>query len=328
MASIYRLWTYLGLGGGGKFGVDLGGNSIENLARRGSSMHALKSVVLNAFNILPTKLKNSLFHLSFNIARPEFDRFAHLYAHAPNMEAGLNSLARRGLNPTTVIDVGAFEGNWSRMARRVWPNSQIVMFEPNSKKTAVVSAVSKELAATLFHDLLGASDGIQVTFNVMESGSSIMNENSPLERTKEKRELRRMDTAIQSIKGRALLKIDAQGYEIEILKGAEKLLPSVDAILLEVAVIQINEGAPILHEVVVFMKSIDFVACEILEIHRRPLDQALNQFDILFVREDSVLLADKRHFSAADTQANSSSRRIRGLGGDEVTRTVSRSPGK
>jgi FkbM family methyltransferase len=267
-------------------------------------MNILKSAVLNVFDILPIKFKNSLLHLSFNVARPEFDRFSHLYAYAPSMEMGLISLTRRGLNPATVIDVGAFEGNWSRMVRRVWPNSQIVMFEPNSKKTVLVSAASKEIEATLFHDLLGASDGTQVIFTVMESGSSIMEENSPLERTKEMRELRRLDTVIQSVNGKAFLKIDAQGYELEILKGAEKLLPSVDAILLEVAVIQINEGAPILHEVVAFMKSIDFVACEILEIHRRPLDQALNQFDILFVREDSVLLADKRHFSTTDTPAN------------------------
>jgi hypothetical protein len=33
-----------------------------------------------------------------------------------------------------------------------------------------------------------------------------------------------------------------------------------------------------------------------LELHRRPLDKALNQVDVMFVRECSVLLSDKRHF--------------------------------
>jgi FkbM family methyltransferase len=260
-------------------------------------MNALKAAILTLTNILPVKIKNSLLHLAFNVAHPEFDRFSHLYAHAPNMEMGLASLTRRGLKPATVIDVGAFEGNWSRMARRIWPDSAIVMFEPNSQKTALVSSTAKEIGATLFHELLGATDGAQVTFNVMESGSSIMAENSPLERTPETRELRRIDTVIQSIKGPVLLKIDAQGYELEILKGAENLLPKIDAILLEVAIIEINEGAPIIHEVLTFMKSIGFVTCEVLEIHRRPLDQALNQIDLLFVEENSALRADKRHFA-------------------------------
>ena len=247
----------------------------------------MKAAVLALFGLLPTKLKNSLFHLTFNIARPEFEKFAHLYSYAPHMEMGLERLKRRGLKPDTVIDVGAFEGSWSRMARRIWTNSQIVMFEPNLKKTPLVSAASDEIGATLFSELLGAADGTKVSFYVMELGSSVMAENSPLERSQETRDLRRIDTVIQSVKGRALLKIDAQGYELEILKGAEKLLPSIEAILLEVAIIQINEGAPILDEVVAYMKSIGFVACEILEIHRRPLDQALNQIDLLFVREDS-----------------------------------------
>jgi len=52
--------------------------------------------------------------------------------------------------------------------------------------------------------------------------------------------------------------------------------------LLEIAIIESNEGAPLLHDVVAFMKTLGFVAYDILEVHRRPLDKALNQFDIIF----------------------------------------------
>jgi len=45
------------------------------------------------------------------------------------------------------------------------------------------------------------------------------------------------------------------------------------------------------------MTTIGFVAYDILEVHRRPLDRALNQIDIVFVRNDSPLIADKRHFA-------------------------------
>ena len=92
-----------------------------------------------------------------------------------------------------------------------------------------------------------------------------------------------------------MLKIDSQGYELEILKGSSRLLQKTSSVLLEISIIEINEGAPLLHEVVAFMASHGFLACEIMELHRRPFDQALNQLDFLFVREDSPLLADKRH---------------------------------
>ena len=93
------------------------------------------------------------------------------------------------------------------------------------------------------------------------------------------------------------MKIDAQGYELEILKGAPKILRQAQAVILEVALIEINRGAPLLHDVVRFMYENGFVSYDVLEIHRRPLDRALNQLDIFFVREESPLVQDKRHFA-------------------------------
>jgi hypothetical protein len=90
---------------------------------------------------------------------------------------------------------------------------------------------------------------------------------------------------------------DRCGYELEILKGATRLLPAIEAILLEISTIEINVGAPLLNEVVTFMKNLEFVAYDILQIHRRPLDGALNQIDFIFIREQAALIADKRHFS-------------------------------
>jgi FkbM family methyltransferase len=262
-----------------------------------SGIRTIKSTAISALSILPAGIRNALFHLSFNIARPEFEIFSHLYAHAPNMELGLAALARRGLQPKTILDVGAFEGDWSAMARSIWPKSKIIMFEPNAAKAVIVSKAASIIKAELIRELLGATDGAEVIFNVMESGSSIMNENSPLERVQEKRTLKRLDSLVGSLEPGAFLKIDAQGYELEILKGSERIMPSIEAVLLEVSLIEINKGAPLLADVTAFMKERGFVVCEILEIHRRPLDRALCQVDFLFVRENSFLMTDTRHYA-------------------------------
>ncbi len=123
-----------------------------------------------------------------------------------------------------------------------------------------------------------------------------MEERSVVPRTVEARHLRRLDSMLEKVDQPALLKIDAQGYELQILKGASTILPAFEAVLLEVAIIEVNKGAPLLHDVVAFMRANGFVSYDILEIHRRPLDQALNQVDLVFVREQSHLIADKRHF--------------------------------
>ena len=164
-------------------------------------------------------------------------------------------------------------------------------------RSAALGTVAKDLDACVIGELLGAKDGQEVEFSVMGSGSSIMTERSSVPRTVEIRYLRRLDSLLCAIAGPALLKLDAQGYELEILKGATGLLPTIQAILLEIAVLEVNESAPLLHDVLTFMKGLGFVAYDILEIHRRPLDRALNQIDVMFVREGSKLIADKRHFA-------------------------------
>ncbi len=260
-------------------------------------MNTLKTTTINLLRrVLPERVKNSLLHLSFHLARREFEKFAHEYCYAPSMGLGLAAMAARGFSPATIVDVGAFEADWSRLARLIWPAAGLYMIEPNGAKEALLRKAVSELDATLIRELLGAEDGREVQFNLMESGSSIMAERSAVPRTQETRRLRTLDSLLREIAAPGLLKIDAQGYELEILQGATHILPRFEAVLLEVAVIEINEGAPLLHDVVAFMKSRGFVAYDILEIHRRPLDTALNQVDIIFIREESRLIADKRHF--------------------------------
>jgi len=234
--------------------------------------------------------------LSFHLARPEFEKFAYYYSYAPNMLLGLEEITRRGFLPKTIVDVGAFEGNWSKLAKRIWPEGRLVMIEPNVEKRPQLTSVAKELDATLFYELLGSENNRVVSFNIMGSGSGVMSERSAVPRRAEARELRTMDSLLKEIEPPGILKIDAQGYELEILRGALQVLPSFEAVLLEIAVIEINEGAPLLHDVIAFMKNVGFITYDILELHRRPLDGALNQIDIIFVREQSALISDKRHF--------------------------------
>jgi FkbM family methyltransferase len=256
-------------------------------------MSIVKSAAIRMLNAtLPRGFKNSLFHLSFNLARPEFNRFAFEYAQAPDMRFGLTAMQQRGFNPRSIIDVGAFEGAWSSMVRQIWPHAKIVMIEPNSGKAEHLSRLASEISAEYFCELLGAKAGATVPFHVTGSGSSVLGERSPLPRETETRVLSTLDSLKLIADRPLLLKIDAQGYELEILKGARESLRCSDAIVLEIAVIEINDGAPLLHSVLESMHEYGFVTYDILEIHRRPLDKALNQVDIVFVR-----IADKRLFA-------------------------------
>ena len=143
--------------------------------------------------------------------------------------------------------------------------------------------------------LLGAEERDDAEFYELETGSSVLFEQSTIERAKVRYPMRTLDAvAAEAGFGEAkLLKLDVQGYELEVLKGAPRLLLSAEVILMEVSLLEVNRGAPLLHEVLDFMSERGFRTYDICSFIRRPLDNALWQSDFLFVKETSPLLTNQ-----------------------------------
>lgn len=254
----------------------------------------MKQTIINLLDfVLPASVKNSLFNLGFNLAQEQFEKFAYQYAFAPNQKLGLQDIAKRGFLPKTILDVGAYQGDWSLMMSDIWPGAKLVMVEANESKAKILERVCKRIGAEYYIAVLGAKDDQEVEFFVMENGSSVYEENSSIKRTIEKKRLQTLDSLLLPEMTVDFLKIDTQGYELEVLAGAQRALKTAEAILLEVSLLEINQSAPLMHEVLAFLAQHQFVAYEILEIHRRPLDFAMNQVDILFVKADSSLRINK-----------------------------------
>ena len=107
-------------------------------------------------NVLPVRLRQAIVNVGFNIAREQFGRSAFLYAFAPDMKQEMLRLKQRGWSPASVVDVGAYRGEWSQMARSVWPEARLAMVEPNSKSIESLRALANELNAELHGELLGS----------------------------------------------------------------------------------------------------------------------------------------------------------------------------
>jgi hypothetical protein len=89
------------------------------------------------------------------------------------------------------------------------------------------------------------------------------------------------------------IKIDTQGYELEILKGGEKALAHAEFVLLEVSLLDIYVNSPLVIDVLNFMKERGFVLYDICTLMKRPLDNALFQSDFLFVKANSQFRNNK-----------------------------------
>lgn len=89
-----------------------------------------------------------------------------------------------------------------------------------------------------------------------------------------------------------MIKVDVQGAELDVLEGAQQALSEAEVIVLEVSLFEFMKGAPQFFDVVSYMKKHGFVAYDIIHGWNRPLDNALGQVDIFFVKENGMFRKD------------------------------------
>ena len=205
-------------------------------------------------------------------------------------------LAEKGFQPRSIIDVGAYEGNWTRMAKRLFPASPVLMVEAQASKVPLLQRVCAEHQdVTLVSAVLAATEGQAVTFYEMETGSSLLPEQSDVERIEAHLSSRTLDGIAADLDGPLFLKIDVQGAELEVLAGGARTLDRCEAVQLEIAVLPYNRGAPTFLEVIQFMDERDFVPYD-LAGWSRPNGVDLVQIDLLFVRRNSPMRPSFFHF--------------------------------
>ena len=226
---------------------------------------------------LPARLKRALSPV-LRTSRPFSDE-----------EAAYQRLASKGWRPAGIIDVGAYQGAWTRMVRGVFPGVPVLMVEAQKRKAAHLEALCSELqGVSLVSGVLGADPGKEVTFYEMETGSSYLPERSNAPRIATTYVTRTLDEVAGPMEAPLFLKIDVQGAELDVLAGGPKVLDRSEVVQLEVPFVSYNEGAPSLLDVMRFMNEREFVPVDVSGFSR-PNGIDLVQADFLFVRRDSPL---------------------------------------
>jgi len=214
----------------------------------------------------------------------------------PDMEASLANMKRNGFNPKTVIDIGAYAGEWTQMCRRLFPDARVLMVEPQAKLRGVLQGMASADARLQFSPVLvGASAQAAVPFYESETASSIFRDPNYREHHEATLPMTTLDAVTRNSGFSApdFVKLDTQGAELAILEGAAETLRSAEAVLMEVNLLEIYAGAPLLERSVAFMAERGFRVYDICSFIRRPLDNALWQTDVIFVRTSSPLLASQ-----------------------------------
>lgn len=197
------------------------------------------------------------------------------------------------------IDVGANIGQWASDFRRCRPDSYILSFEPDLRcKIELETAASLDDKWSLNFIALGSSDSVsEMNLWDMEGGSSSL---VPLNEFGEgftgwknadmniiKVPVRKLESIMeegQLKKSSSVLKIDVQGYEMEVLTGAEKILRDFKVIEIELPLIELYSGSLSSGSIILYLEAKGF-ALVALATERWAFPGAAD-CDALFVRKD------------------------------------------
>jgi FkbM family methyltransferase len=228
--------------------------------------------------------------------------------------AGILENARRSnLNPSSIIDVGAAWGSFTRIAAQIFPGKDYLMVEPLTEYANSLCALIEEQdgRATWIKAAAAAEPGT-VTFNVHDDlvGSSLLRETEGAVTDGRPRTVStiRLDDEIRSrgLSAPHVLKLDVQGSELAVLDGARRILKDTELAILEVSFFDFFQGGSSMVEVISYMAERGFVPYDITTPLYRPLDGALAQLDLCFVQKSGALRRD--HIYATPEQRREQNR--------------------
>lgn len=172
-------------------------------------------------------------------------------------------------NIKCLVDVGANVGQFSLLCKIVHPNAHIHAFEPlNKAADTYVNLLGHETDVQLYRHAIGSKAADQLINVTAKSDSSSLLAPDAQSRifpgthvvSQEAVRVLPLQDVLrdEEIPSPALLKIDVQGYEGEVLKGSEHLLDSFDWIYCEASFIELYSGQPLADEIIAWLAARGF----------------------------------------------------------------------
>jgi FkbM family methyltransferase len=176
----------------------------------------------------------------------------------------------RTLTCNTVVDVGANRGQFAVVAHECFPEATIFSFEPLSGAAQIFRRVLGEAQLVHFqqHAIGPNASWGEIHISERDDSSSMLPIGAlhaqifpgTTECRREQVRVERLDSVLGAadLRAPALLKIDVEGFELEVLKGCGDLLGLFSYVYVEASFVQLNEGQPLADEVIDYLRTRGF----------------------------------------------------------------------
>ncbi|MEO6784958.1 MAG: FkbM family methyltransferase, partial [Chthoniobacteraceae bacterium] len=198
-----------------------------------------------------------------------------------------------------VIDCGANEGQAAIAFRELFPEAHIHSFEPLAEPAARLKERFSGDQRFWLHPVACGSTAGRVPFREAEfsPASSFLKAcgSAPEEELPTSAQPTTIEVPVERLDaylpdknlppGPWLLKLDVQGFELEVLRGAVGLFPNVSVIVCEILLAEFYEGQARLEDIFGFLRSHGFVPIDIDEPIRTPNSHKILYLDVAFAAQ-------------------------------------------
>lgn len=213
-----------------------------------------------------------------------------------NIVRKIIALRDKGFYPEGILDLGSFIGEFGLTMRNNFKNSHILMVDALEENATYCKHIADRIGDAEFKQALVGAENKEVDFYLVDreknpnlnlTGSSVYKENNNFPFTSRKLQ---QTTIADLLKGDEnkyeLVKLAVTGSEVDVLKGFGERINDVQAIVMKINLLDYNQGAPLIGEVLSEVEKLGFVLVDIIEEHRMGSEH-LFQIDGLFLRPDS-----------------------------------------
>lgn len=259
-------------------------------------MKKLGFIVKPFLNIVAWFLKLSRHNIYYLVDKPlrteiqDVSRFVFAHQHIENAI----SIAQK--MPITeggcIVDIGGGTGTTAVIFSKKYPKNDIFIFEPILTNFKFIEQVKERTSHwKLINKAAGSTSGkTQINIANRITASSLLQLNSDNKGTygealspkgKEDIEVSTLDSEIPQNKIVEVLKLDVQGFELEVMKGGIDTLKRTKVIVFEVNNHQGFEGAPTYFDIDTFLREHNFELYDILPGLRE--NEKLLDWDAIYV---------------------------------------------
>ena len=204
-------------------------------------------------------------------------------------------LSKIGFKPLTVFDTGAFVGQWTANTATVFPDAKFVLIEPDpiSMQSARELLTGHTPTPAFVEAAVGATSGtahLNIWSPDAGQGSSLLGHVAGAPQQTVEVPVTTLDAIAADIdRYPELVKLDLQGFELEALKGAGRVIAGARVFIIEFGCLPayIDRVSP--RELLDYMYDSGFVLYDVIDLIYRPYDGALTGGDFIFVKKDDEL---------------------------------------